>query len=189
MLIDTRVTDPHMAFIFDHLPVGLCMSEHRVIQRCNGKFAALFGYEVHEIEGQSFAMLYPSVSEFERIGDLSRTSMRASGLYSDDRIMRRKSGQLSWFHSVGQSMDPEAPFDQAVWMFEDMEATRPVTVELTARERDVAGLLVTGASAKVIARTLGLSPRTVEHHRSRLMQKHSVHTTRELITRLVGPVR
>ena len=189
MLIDTRLTDPRMAFVFDHAPVGLCVSEQRVILRCNPRFAALFGYEVGEIEGQSFAMLYPSFAEFERIGDLSHTSMRTSGLYSDDRIMRRKSGQLSWFHSVGQSMDPEAPFAQAVWMFEDLEATRPVTVELTARERDVAGLLVTGASAKVIARTLGLSPRTVEHHRTRLMHKYGVHTTRELITRLVGPVR
>lgn len=189
MLIDTRVTDPRMAFIFDRAPVGLCVSEHRVIQRCNARFAEIFGYEVAEIEGQSFAMLYPTFAEFERIGNLSHLSMRTSGLYSDDRIMRRKGGQLSWFHSVGQSMDPDAPFDQAVWMFEDLEATRPVTVELTARERDVAGQLVTGASAKVIARTLGLSPRTVEHYRTRLMQKYDVHTTRELVTRLVGPVR
>ena len=189
MPIDPLISDPRMAFVFDKAPVGLCVSEHRIIRRCNEKFAAIFGYEVSEIEGQSFAMLYPTFSEFERIGQLSQTSMRASGLYSDDRIMRRKSGQLSWFHSVGQSMDPEVPFAVAVWMFEDLEATRPVTVELTARERDVASLLVTGATAKTIARTLGLSPRTVEHYRTKLINKYDVRTTHELISRLVGPVR
>jgi len=189
MFSDPTTSEARMAFVFDKAPVGLCVSEHRIIQRCNEKFAAIFGYEVHEIEGNSFAMLYPTIGEFERIGQLSHTSMRASGLYSDDRIMRRKSGQLSWFHSVGQSMDPAAPFDRAVWMFEDLEATRPVTVELTSRERDVASLLVTGATAKEIARQLGLSPRTVEHYRTRLINKYEVRTTHELITRLVGPVR
>ena len=189
MHLDPLLTDVRMAFVFDMAPVGLCVSEHRIIRRCNRKFAAIFGYTVAQIEGQSFAMLYPSMSEFERIGELSQQSMRASGLYADDRIMRRQNGQLSWFHSVGQSMDPEVPFAVVVWMFEDLEATRPVTVALTARERDVASLLVTGASAKTIARTLGLSPRTVEHHRTRLINKYDVRTTSELISRLVGPVR
>lgn len=189
MLLDFPETDVHATLAFDMAPVGLCVSEHRIIRRCNRKFAGIFGYSVEEIEGQSFAMLYPSQSEFVRIGELSQARMRISGQYADDRIMRRKSGQLSWFHSAGQSMDPASPFERVVWMFEDLETTRQVTVSLTARERDVASLLVTGASAKTIARTLGLSPRTVEHYRTRLINKHDVRTTSELISRLVGPVR
>ncbi|AWK88179.1 response regulator transcription factor [Azospirillum thermophilum] len=42
---------------------------------------------------------------------------------------------------------------------------------LTPRERDVLGLLVEGKSNKVIAHELSISPRTVEIHRARVMEK------------------
>jgi two-component system response regulator FixJ len=42
---------------------------------------------------------------------------------------------------------------------------------LTQRERDVLQLLVVGDANKIIAHKLGISPRTVEIHRGRLMEK------------------
>lgn len=42
---------------------------------------------------------------------------------------------------------------------------------LTSRERDVLKLLVAGLPNKAIAQDLGISPRTVEIHRARLMEK------------------
>ena len=42
---------------------------------------------------------------------------------------------------------------------------------LTDRERDVFALLVAGDPNKMVAHKLGISPRTVEIHRSRLMEK------------------
>jgi two-component system response regulator FixJ len=42
---------------------------------------------------------------------------------------------------------------------------------LTAREREVMTLVVAGESSKVIAGHLGISPRTVEIHRARVMEK------------------
>ncbi|THD56847.1 LuxR C-terminal-related transcriptional regulator [Phenylobacterium sp.] len=52
---------------------------------------------------------------------------------------------------------------------------------LTGREREVLTAIVDGLSNKAIARRLGISPRTVEVHRSHLMRKTSAQTRSELI--------
>jgi len=52
---------------------------------------------------------------------------------------------------------------------------------LTDRERDVMNLVVQGWSSKAIARSLGISHRTVEVHRSHILEKLAVRTVPELI--------
>lgn len=50
-------------------------------------------------------------------------------------------------------------------------ADRSIIASLTAREREVAALLATGAQNLDIADKLGISPRTVEIHKARCMEK------------------
>lgn len=52
---------------------------------------------------------------------------------------------------------------------------------LTARERQVVGLVSMGASTKEIGVELGLSPKTIESHRSRIMQKLGFTQTSQLV--------
>jgi len=167
-------------------PVGLCVSRERVIDLCNEAFAQMFGYKAGELEGQPLAPLYPSLEEFAHVGNLGLPVMRETGVYSDERIMRRKDGTLFWCHVAGRALDRADPFGCAVWMFEDISLRRPVTAALTAREREIAQQLATGATSKQIARKLAISPRTVEAHRARLMRKFGAATSGELVARLLG---
>lgn len=175
-----------LTLAFDLAPVGLCVSRHRVIQRCNDAYADMFGYDPSTLNGQSMAQLYPSTEEFERIGARGIESMRESGYYSDERIMKHADGHLFWCHVVGRSLDRADPFGCAVWMFEDISERRPLTAPLTCREREIAQLLIEGKTSKVIARELGVSPRTIDAHRARLMRKLKVTTPSEMISRLAG---
>lgn len=175
-----------LALSFDLAPVGLCVSRNRIIQRCNEALAAMFGYSPAELVGQSLASFYPSAAEFEHIGQRGYLVMRETGCYRDDRIMRHRNDRLFWCHVAGRSLDRNDPFACAVWMFEDLSEQRPVTGNLTIREREVAQFLATGKSSKQIARLLEISPRTVEAHRARLMKKLGVASHTELISRLVG---
>ena len=52
---------------------------------------------------------------------------------------------------------------------------------LSAREREVLQLVVEGGSSAEIARTVHLSPKTVETYRSRLMKKLGVHDVTALV--------
>jgi PAS domain S-box-containing protein len=171
---------------FNLAPVGMCVSRDRVVEICNEAFARMFGYEIAELVGQPLAPLYPSLDEFAHVGNLGLPVMRSTGVYSDERIMRRKGGALFWCHVAGRALDRDNPFACAVWMFEDISKRRPVTTMLTLREREIAQQLATGATSKQIARTLGISPRTVEAHRSRLMKKFQATTHGELVARLVS---
>jgi DNA-binding CsgD family transcriptional regulator len=100
--------------------------------------------------------------------------------------MRRANQELFWCHVVGSSLVKDDPHASAIWTFEDISAKRPVTADLTPREREIAALLVEGKTSKLIARQIGLSPRTVEMHRAKLMKKFAAATSSELVHRLLG---
>jgi DNA-binding NarL/FixJ family response regulator len=54
-------------------------------------------------------------------------------------------------------------------------------VTLSPREREVLKLIASGLSNKAIARELGISPKTVETHRGRVMTKLNLHSVAELV--------
>lgn len=62
--------------------------------------------------------------------------------------------------------------------------TRTRYESLTEREREIAFIMVTNPaqnSSKEVARQLGISPRTVDHHRARILDKMTVHSVAELV--------
>jgi DNA-binding CsgD family transcriptional regulator len=130
-------------------------------------------------------MLYPSRAEYESIGAQAQSQMHKTDTYSDERIMRHRSGRLFWCHSAGRSLRPEQPYACAVWMFEDISARR-VVVDLTTREREIARQIAAGHSTKQIARHLDVSPRTIDGHRARLMKKMGASSASEMVARLMG---
>lgn len=170
---------------FTLAPMALCITHQRVIALCNPAFATLFGYDIAELQGQSIAMLYPSAQEFSRIGERGYPQMTRGKPYRDERLMLRRDGTLIWCRVTGQASDPGAPARQAVWVFDPIHPTASVHQSLSPREREVVAHLAQGLSSKEIARMLGLSPRTVEMHRARLLRKLGVRTTAQLLALLV----
>jgi two-component system response regulator DctR len=57
---------------------------------------------------------------------------------------------------------------------------------LTDREREVLDRILLGSTSKVIARELGVSPRTVETHRKNLLRKLGIGSIKELMQRLAS---
>jgi DNA-binding CsgD family transcriptional regulator len=61
-----------------------------------------------------------------------------------------------------------------------------VGTELTAREREIAALLIDGLTSKRIGQKLAISPRTVDVYRARLMRKYGARTTPDLVHKLLA---
>jgi PAS domain S-box-containing protein len=175
---------------FELAPVGLVLSRHRAIVDCNRQLCEMFGAEREQLVGRSFLVLYPSADEYERIGARIAPILNTHGRYSDNRLMRRVDGRLKgetfWCHVTGRALNRQAPHEAGIWTFEDLGAQRPAQADLTAREREVAAQLLHGLTSKEIGRVLGISHRTVEIYRARLMRKFSAGSTGDLIQRLMG---
>ncbi len=170
---------------FDHAPTALCLTQHRTVAACNLAFLALFGYSADALIGQSIALLYPSKQEFTRIGQRGYPSMQQGGQYQDERLMRCVDGALIWCRVRGRALDARTPAAAAVWSFEPVAQTVPDAQRLSPREREIVTRLTQGLTSKEMARELGLSPRTVEMHRARLLMKLGVRSTPQLLAKLV----
>lgn len=170
---------------FDHAPVGLVLTEERVIRACNLTFAELFGYAREELLNQSFRMLYASHGEFEQIRDVGLEALRSSGRYTDERVMPRRDGSYFWCRVHVCTFYPDTPMKRVILSFADLTQVRP-SISLTARERQVVQHLAQGLTSKEIGRELAISPRTVEDYRARLLDKFNVRNVAGLLARLGG---
>lgn len=175
---------------FELAPVGLVLSRHRTMVDCNQAVCEMFGATREQLVGQSFQILYPSADEYERLGERMAPILNARGTYADERLMKRLDGPLKgetfWCHVSGRALDRSDPHAAGIWSFEDLSAQRPVKADLTAREREVAALVMQGLTAKEIGKLLKISHRTVEIYRARLMRKYEAGSTADLVHRLLS---
>ena len=192
MSVDHAAATPPLDYrtAFDLAPIGLVLSRQRQIVDCNRQALAIFGAAPEQLVGQSFQLMYPSADEYQRTGERIVASLDTSGWYADDRVMKRldgpRRGELFWCHVTGRALDPAQPHAAGIWAFEDLSSRRALTLDLTAREREVAALLIDGLTSKLMGKRLGISPRTVDVYRARLMRKTGAATTPDLVHRLLS---
>jgi DNA-binding CsgD family transcriptional regulator len=187
-LPETQPLDYRTAF--EMAPVGLALSRQRLMIDCNRELLAMFRAQREQLVGQSFEILYPTADEFERTGRRIAAELDAAGRYADDRVMKRLAAgvpdaELFWCHVSGRALDADDPHAAGIWTFEDLSSRRTLQFVLTPREREIAALLVEGQTSKQVGRRLGISPRTVDVYRARLMRKTGAATTPELVNRLL----
>jgi len=175
---------------FELAPIGMMLSRQRLMIDVNRQALAIFGATGDQLVGRSFELLYPTHDEFERTGQRIVASLDANGRYADERVMKRvggaMAGELFWCHVTGRALDPLQPHAAGIWTFEDLSSRRALKVDFTAREREIAALLIEVLTSKLIGKRLVISQRTVDVYRSRLMRKMGVSSTTELVNKLLS---
>ena len=170
---------------FEESPAAQIITNDRRILRCNKSFACLFGYTVAELENQLILKLYPTSADYHEIGDRCLKALQDSTSYEDERFMQHKNGQIFWARARGVTLTPDQPFKLMVWSFDRIRHNETKTTELTPREQEISGFIVNGLTCKETAAALGISHRTVEVHRARVMKKLGAKNTAELVSKIV----
>lgn len=182
----TMTHDPDLTMLaFDEAPIGIVLTERRFIKSCNVTFATLFGYDRSDLINQSFRMLYSTRKEFDAIRDIGLKPLQEKGIYSDERIMKRRDGAPFWCRFRAHTLTPDDPLQRTVLSFAKISDTVPKS-QLTPRERQIVLQLSKGQTSKEIVRALSLSPRTIEDVRGRLLKKFGVRNAAELLAHMTG---
>lgn len=185
--MDVRVEGAQ--FSLQEMPVPMVYATHRIIRDCNEEFLVLFGYLRADLVGKSFARLYPKHADFVRTGRMWQAHLSGGHVYYDERIMTACDGRRFWCQVHGRTRHPGDPFAQALYCFQPL--ARPVVargLSLTDRQRQIVALVAQGKTNEQIAVELGLSRRTIESHRRRLMKAGGLKNAAELAAKFQAVV-
>lgn len=170
---------------FRESPSPQMVTERRRILRCNREFAKLFGYEIEDLTNELVLKLYPCQSDYYEIGQRCLNAMHNKITYEDERFMQHCNGEIFWARARGVTLTPQEPFALMIWNFERIQYRPVKTASLTSREQEIAGFIANGLTCKETAEHLGISHRTVEVHRGRIMRKLAAKNTAELVSRII----
>jgi PAS domain S-box-containing protein len=107
--------------------------------------------------------------------------------------LRRSSGEYRWVdHGGSPRFEPDGTFagfmgfaieipDRARMALTPAEDAARLVFALTERERQVLVLIASGKSTKETAARLGISYKTADSHRSRILEKLGVHETASMV--------
>jgi PAS domain S-box-containing protein len=115
-----RTTMSEREAILNNAVVGIVLSVRRVHEWVNAKFAAMLGYQPHELMGQSSLYIHPDRASWERFGDEARASLKATNAYTCERQLKRRDGTLFWVEMGGSCLKPHEPDAGVIWTFLDI---------------------------------------------------------------------
>ncbi len=166
---------------YESAPIGIVLTQHRIVKSCNLMFAEMLGYQKDEVLEQSFRMFYQTRKEFDNVRDIGIKPLKEKGVYTDERLVKRKDGDQIWCRFRAQTLTREAPLAKTIMSYAVISQT---THSFTPREREVILYLSKGLTSKEIAIELSMSPRSIEDIRLRLHKKMSVKNATELLAKL-----
>src|SRR5580698_1603229 len=120
----------------------------------------------------------------QRCLDTYRRAFEAHQPFGMEYRLQRADGQYCWIRDTGSAQfDKDGAFVGYLGSCVEVPAPSRTTAvsPLTAREVQVLALVAEGHSTKEIAALLGISYKTADSHRSRIMEKLGLHETASLV--------
>ncbi|MGA2841269.1 MAG: PAS domain S-box protein [Steroidobacteraceae bacterium] len=106
--------------IFDNAIVGIGCSIDESMVRCSRRFEEILGYEPGELDGANFRQIFPTESEYLSTHAAMSRHFRRHRVYDDERLMKRKSGDLLWCALSVKRLNAGTRRRRAIWILQDI---------------------------------------------------------------------
>jgi len=124
--------------ILDTAVFGIVILKDRTIQRCNRRFADMFGYTEEELIGGSSRMFFASDEEFVGFEVRANRVMAELGSYQEERVSQRKDRTEFWCHFAGRPLDRTNPERGTLWVVGDIAEQKRAEAQLRRSEERLA---------------------------------------------------
>ncbi|MES3009362.1 MAG: LuxR C-terminal-related transcriptional regulator [Pseudomonadota bacterium] len=188
-LIDGAPVSVDFRVAFERAPVGMLILREQTIVATNRALCTMFGIAADALIGARFGVLFHNNGALDELYSAMTKAVCHVGEYHGHLLARRCDAAVGDPALLGQVNVQYLSLDNAhrllICSMSNLSQVAQDCSDLTPRERDVALLLRKRHTAKEIGKCLGISHRTVEVHRSKLMRKYGVHTVAELSQQLL----
>ncbi|RYF04147.1 MAG: EAL domain-containing protein, partial [Oxalobacteraceae bacterium] len=152
--------------IMTNATVGIFFTRERVITRCNGCFAAMFGYNESEVLDQSTRLMFTDDDAFLTLGRHAYTVLAEGRPFRCEETMVRKDGTPMWVGIIGYPANVgELGQGTMIWMIEDRSGRKLAEESLRNALMENQAILdnaVLGVAVVEHGRTLRCNPKMGE---------------------------
>ena len=151
--------------IMDTATVGIVFLKDRKVIKCNRQFASLFAYGPDELVGHSSAIWFPSVENWQQMGQEAYAVVERGEPYEFEQEFVRKNGERVWCHVAGRILDPHNWEQGSIWVYTDIteRKRREEEVRELAHHDELTGLPNRRLLDDRIAQAFAAARRTQEH--------------------------
>jgi diguanylate cyclase (GGDEF)-like protein/PAS domain S-box-containing protein len=140
--------------ILDNMLFGVMFVRRRRIVSVNRRFEQLFGYPPGMLVGDSTAVVFPSMDEFEAVGARQYRTLAAGEYVNEEREYRRHDGSVFWCRVSGCALDPQRANEGSIWVYADIserkEAEERQRLSATVLEHIADGVMVIAVDGRIV---------------------------------------
>ncbi len=119
--------------LFSAVPVGLLITENRILRAVNERCCQILGYSINELIGHNSRRFYESDEEYQRVGRIFYSQPTPSAHYVETRL-RRADGSLCEVSMYGAPLHPHAPNSGLAIAIQDITEQKRAAAALQASE-------------------------------------------------------
>jgi diguanylate cyclase (GGDEF)-like protein/PAS domain S-box-containing protein len=106
--------------IMDTATIGIVFLKDRKVVKCNRQFASLFAYEPEELIGHSSAIWFPSVENWQKVGQEAYSVVERGEPYEFEQEFVKKNGERVWCQVAGRILDERDWTRGSIWVYSNV---------------------------------------------------------------------